>query len=150
MAQVKLIDLQNHRSRERIRDLGEVFTPEKYVQKMLSMIEDKDWSNDQTVFFEPTCGHGNIVIPIFKRRLDALFKKAQTEGKKNSAFYVVANALNTMWAIDIDSENVENCRARLLVISLNFLKEATGIKSNYILIQKNQDFFAHVLCALRW
>lgn len=150
-----IIDLSSlfHRSRNRICEFGEVFTPERFVDGMLDLLsrgKRNFWANEEVVFFEPTCGHGNIVIPIFKRRLDAIFKKAEIDGVKSPALYAVANALNTIWAIDIDSDNILNCRTRLLVLSLEFLKETTGIKSDYLLIQKNQKFFAHVLCALKW
>lgn len=150
-----IVDLSSlfHRSKDRICEFGEVFTPERFVDGMLDLLsrgKKNFWANEEVVFFEPTCGHGNIVISIFKRRLDAIFKKAENDDVKNPAFYTVANALNTMWAIDIDSENIMNCRTRLLVLSLEFLKETTGIKSDYLLIQKNQIFFAHVLCALKW
>lgn len=143
----------NHRSKDRIQELGEVFTPEKYVDGMLDLIASGKrnyWSNEETSFFEPSCGHGNITLPIYKKRLEAIFKKATTNNQKNPAFYTVANAINTLWAIDIDSKNIENCRTRLLVVSLEFLKEKTKTKSDYQLIQKNQNFFVHLLCSLRW
>lgn len=150
-----IVDLEKlfHRSKDRICEFGEVFTPEKFVDGMLNLLsrgKKKFWSHENIIFFEPTCGHGNIVISIYKRRLDALLKKALSQEIKNPAFYAVANALNTVWAIDIDSENIENCRTRLLAISLEFLKEATGIKTDYLLIQKNQEFFVHIVCTLRW
>lgn len=150
-----IVDLSGlfHRSKERISEFGEVFTPEKFVDGMLDMLshgKTNFWTDEEIIFFEPSCGHGNIVVPIFKRRLEAILKKAVIDGVRNPAFYAVANALNTLWAIDIDSENIKNCRTRLLTLSLDFLKEKTGIKSDYIIIQKNQTFFCHVICALRW
>lgn len=149
---VEFNNLFHHRSKDRILELGEVFTPEKYVEDMLDLLskgKKNFWSNEEIIFFEPSCGHGNIAIPIFKRRLEAIYKKAQ-DNQKNPAFYAVANALNTLWAIDIDEKNIQNCRTRLLVVSLEFLKLKTGIKSDYLLVQKNQKFFAHLFCALKW
>jgi hypothetical protein len=142
-----------HRSKDRILELGEVFTPEQYVEGMLDVLtagKRNFWNNEELNFFEPTCGHGNIVLAIYRRRLESLFKKAETSGEKNPAFYSVANALNSIWAIDIDSKNIQNCRTRLLVVSLEFLKSKTTTKTDYQLFQKHKDFFAHILCALRW
>jgi len=71
-----------HRSRERIRDLGEVFTPDKYVEDMLDLLgqECKNfWANENRVFFEPCCGHGNIVLAIYRRRLQAIYQQAVTQ-----------------------------------------------------------------------
>lgn len=142
-----------HRSRERIRDLGEVFTPESYVEDMLDLLaKDKKciWSDENISFFEPCCGHGNIVISIYQRRLKGFYKKALSQGNKEAAFYAVANALNTLWAIDIDSKNIENCRSRVLFATLEFLKEKTNKKDTFSLLESDKDFFAHILCAIKW
>lgn len=142
-----------HRSKDRILELGEVFTPEKFVDGMLDLLtrgKRNFWNNEDLIFFEPSCGHGNIVVPIYKRRLEAIFKKAESTGIKNPAFYAVANALNTLWAIDIDSKNTQSCQTRLLVLTLEFLKEKTRTKTDYFLIEKNREFFAHIFCALTW
>ena len=146
----------NHRSKKRIQDLGEVFTPETYVEEMLDLLaKDKRnfWSDEDIVFFEPCCGHGNIVLPIYRRRLEAIYKKAIAQGfgkTKEAPLYAVANALNTLWAIDIDEKNVENTRSRVLHESIEFLKQKLNINNNQTLISKNKEFFSHVLSALRW
>jgi hypothetical protein len=153
-----IVDLEKlfHRSKDRIRDLGEVFTPDSYVEEMLELLaKDKRglWSDEEVSFLEPCSGHGNIVLPIYKRRLDGIYKKAITQGlsKTNEApFYAVANALNTLWAIDIDSKNVENCRSRVLSATLEFLKTKLEIKSDAVLFSKKREFFAHVLSAIKW
>lgn len=141
------------RSRERVKSLGEVFTPEAYVDDMLSMLgkEKKGfWSDENVAFFEPSCGHGNIVIPIFRKRLEAIYKKANAQDEKNAPLYAVANALNTLWAIDIDSKNVTQCRARVLEMTLDFLKEKLGFENDFSVIKKNAEFMAHILCAINW
>ncbi len=150
-----LIELESlfHRSKERILELGEVFTPEQYVEDMLDLLSKGKrnfWNNEENIFLEPSCGHGNIVIPLYRRRLEAFFRKAQSLDIKNPALYAIANAINTLWAIDIDAKNIQNCRTRLLVVSLEFLKTKTSVTSDYALIQKNQKFFAHFICALKW
>lgn len=153
-----IVDLEKlfHRSKDRIRDLGEVFTPDSYVEEMLDLLaKDKRglWSDEEISFFEPCSGHGNIVLPIYKRRLEGIYKKAiaQGLGKTSEApLYAVANALNTLWAIDIDPKNVENCRSRVLSATLVFLKAKLEIKSDAVLFSKKRDFFAHVLSAIKW
>ena len=148
--------LLNHRSKKRIQDLGEVFTPEAYVEEMLDLLaKDKKnfWSDEDIVFFEPCCGHGNIVLPIYRRRLDAIYKKAITQGfgkTKEAPLYAVANALNTLWAIDIDSKNIENTRSRVLHETVEFLKGKLNISNTQTLIAKNKEFFTHVVSAVRW
>jgi len=149
---VFLID-DYHRSRERIRDLGEVFTPENCVSSMLSMFskgQKNFWKREDISFFEPGCGHGNIVISILEKRLDALHEKAKFSKIKNPELYSISNTLNTLWAIDIDIKNVNHCRERVLAEFLGFIIQST---KNVLLekyIDKHFDFFVHLLCSITW
>jgi len=153
MEKATCVNLLFHRSRQRIRALGEVFTPESYVDEMLAMLAKSTpgaWSDTGISFFEPTCGHGNIVVAILRKRLDSIFKKSLTGSAKEAAFYAVANALNTLWAIDIDPKNVTQCRARVFSVIVEFLKEKSGSGDLTTLVKRNQDFIAHILCAVKW
>ena len=150
----KVISL-HHRSKERIKDFGEVFTPLSYVNQMLDLLDDKNkknsiWCDENTIFFEPTCGHGNFVEAVFVRRIDGLYKKAVKEKISSPHFYAVANAMNTLWAIDLDKSNVEFCRSRVLLAAVKYLSKSEQAKNIEALIKKHSDFFAHLLCAIRW
>ncbi len=146
-----IIQLVHHRSKNRIRDFGEVFTPEKYVNQMLDMLDKSIWTDTNVVFFEPTCGHGNFVEAIVERRLNAFFKKAKRQKIKNPHFYTVANTLNNLWAIDIDSHNIKFCRNRVWSLIFNFLWEyEKNILSSESFIKNNRVFLAHILCCIEW
>ncbi len=153
MSEAINIEALFHRSRARIRDLGEVFTPESYVEDMLALLaKDKRgvWADEDTAFFELSCGHGNIVLPIYKKRIEAIYKKCIDKRIRNAAYYAVANAINTLWAIDIDPKNISQCRARILAATFDFLKEKLQTDSEYLIIKSRQDFVAHLLCAINW
>ncbi|PXW87753.1 hypothetical protein C8R34_1091 [Nitrosomonas sp. Nm84] len=101
----KIVDLEKlfHRNKDRIKDLGEVFTPISCVESMLNLLAKDNrslWSDEEISFFEPCAGHGNIVIPIYKRRLEGIYKKAADQGlsgkTSGAPFYAVTNALNTL------------------------------------------------------
>ena len=142
----------NHRSIERILTLGEVFTPPTYVDSLLDQIGSKNnavWADENITFFEPTCGHGNIVISLVKRRLNAIYKKALKAEKNNPCLYTIANTINTLWAIDLDEENIKDCRQRVLLEITIFLKERDLLLDRK-LIKDNPEFFAHLFCALKW
>ena len=151
-----LLDLEFYRSKKRIRNLGEVFTPEKYVHQMLDMLDPSVWSHIDTVFFEPTCGHGNFVVAIVQRRLEKLLKNAQKQKIKKPHFYAVANTLNNLWAIDIDSQNIKLCRDRVYFIIFNFLwkHENNSLYQNKLFlnsfIKKNREYLTHVLCCIQY
>jgi len=156
MREVYQVKDLHHRSKERIKNLGEVFTPESYVEDMLDLIsKDKRgfWANEDIAFFEPCCGHGNIVLSVYRRRLDAIYKKAIAQGfgkTKEAPLYAAANALNTLWAIDLDPENIENTRSRVFHETIEFLKEKLNIRNSHLLLLKQKDFFYHFLPAIKW
>ncbi len=138
-----------YRSKERIKILGEVFTPEAYVLDMLDLLDKKVWKDENTVFFEPCCGHGNIVIPIFRKRMLLFNKKYQKEDQSKAPLFAVANAINTIWAIDIDSSNVAECRERVFTTAIQFMTDA--MNADLIeLIMKNRIFIVHLACAIVW
>ncbi len=144
---------EHHKSRDRIKNLGEVFTPEKYVEEMLDLIgksKSKVWSDLNTFFFEPCCGHGNIVVPIIRRRLNAIYSTNKSNNKKEETLYAIANTINTLWAIDIDKENIETCRQRILCEVLSFALEKLNELKVHVFVSKNFDFMAHVICAINW
>lgn len=153
MSNVIKVDELFQRSRSRVKGLGEVFTPEAYVEDMLKILaQDKRalWSDDSYMFFEPSCGHGNIVIAIYRKRLEAIYCKSLSMGIKEAAFNAVANSLNTLWAIDVDQKNVNQCRNRVLSMTIEFLKEKLKISDDLTVVKRNADFFAHVLSAIAW
>lgn len=77
---------KHHRSRHRIKVLGEVFTPEAYILDMLKLLDSQVWGDENTSFFEPCCGNGNIVEAIINKRLSTLYNKYQKLNKKNLSY----------------------------------------------------------------
>lgn len=138
-----------HRDKSRIQTLGEVFTPKIYVDQMIDLISSSDLSDETIVFFEPTCGHGNIVEALLERRLSAIYKKYKKANNLKPAFHASANAINTLWAIDIDSKNVQQCRVRVLRTVIGFLKQIEHLSIEQ-LIHENFEFIVHLLCAIIW
>ena len=115
------LHLAHHRSKQRIQSFGEVWTPKKHVRHILDMLDKSVWTDTDVVFFEPTCGHGNFVEAVIQRRLNAFWNKAKRQKIKESHFYSAANALNTLWAVDIDPENIKICRNRVWSLVFRFL-----------------------------
>ena len=59
------------KSRKRVRDHGEVFTPEWLVNAMCDLVADECLRPDAR-FLEPACGDGNFLAVILLRKLAAL------------------------------------------------------------------------------
>ena len=60
------------RTKKRIKDTGEVFTPTELVQKMLDDL-NIDWNNppQDKSFLDPTCGNGQFLVEIAIRGIPA-------------------------------------------------------------------------------
>jgi type I restriction-modification system DNA methylase subunit len=56
------------KSKQRVADHGEVFTPEWMVEAMLDLVKDETDRIDSR-FLEPACGSGNFLVQILRRKL---------------------------------------------------------------------------------
>lgn len=61
------------KSKERVRDHGEVFTAEREVNAMLDLVHNETQRIDSR-FLESACGTGNFLAPVLTRKM-ALVKK---------------------------------------------------------------------------
>lgn len=82
--------------KKKVQDYGEVFTPLNIVLDMLSMLPNISTE----VILEPSCGHGIFLIEILKQKL-----------KNNIS---ILDAINSLYGIDIQEENVIVTRNNIL------------------------------------
>ncbi|MEX1999339.1 MAG: N-6 DNA methylase, partial [Gemmatimonadales bacterium] len=69
------------RSKQRIADHGEVFTPAWLVEAMLDLVKAETERIDSR-FLEPACGSGNFLVQVLQRKLAAVqvkFGKSEFE-----------------------------------------------------------------------
>jgi len=104
------------KSKERVRDLAEVFTGEREVNAMLDLVKNQSEKIDST-FLEPACGNGNFLIAILKRKLNVVQKKYKKQ--EDIEFYTIIAAAS-IYGIDISEENVVEARQRMLNEIKNF------------------------------
>lgn len=98
------------KSRKRVADHGEVFTPSFIVNDMLDLVKNETERIDSR-FLEPACGNGNFLIEILRRKLDVVkerYKKSQVEYERNAII-----AISSCYGVDILEDNCEECRERL-------------------------------------
>jgi len=101
------------KSKERVRDHGEVFTSDREVNAMLDMVKSETDRIDSR-FLEPACGDGNFLARILERKLEVVesrYKKVQLEYERYSVL-----AVSSIYGIDILQDNVNECRDRLFRI----------------------------------
>lgn len=102
------------KSRERVRDLGEVYTQPREVNAMLDLIPDAFDCID-TRFLEPAAGDGNFLVAILARKI-ALIDEEKFGGTPEWFEFALLRCLASIYAIDIDEENVAEARERVLAI----------------------------------
>lgn len=106
------------RSKQRVADHGEVFTPPELVEALIDLIAEEADRIDSR-FLEPACGSGNFLIPVLRRKLAAVqarYGRSDFEKRHHALL-----ALMSIYGIELLPDNVEECRANLLSEFAEFL-----------------------------
>ena len=113
MAKAKETEQRLIKSRKRVRDHGEVFTPDWLVRDMCDLVAAQ-CADVGARFLEPACGDGNFLVEILRRKLRAA--RAEAGGRNDTARFrrEAFRALTSLYGIDILPDNVSACRANLL------------------------------------
>lgn len=90
------------KSKQRVSDFGEVFTPKHIVKDMCDLVPEEMWVNVETTFLEPACGTGNFLVEILERKFKLC--KNWEDGLR---------ALKSIYGVDIQQDNVEETKLRL-------------------------------------
>jgi hypothetical protein len=107
------------KSKKRVADHGEVFTPAWLVDRMIDLVKDESERIDSR-FLEPACGSGNFLTQVLKTKL-----KVASDRYKNSEFEhqnQAILALMSIYGIELLEDNVHECRHNLLEIFCSSLK----------------------------
>jgi len=107
------------RSRQRVIDHGEVFTPAWMVEAMLDLVKGESKRIDSR-FLEPACGSGNFLIPTLERKLATV--KARYGSNDFEKQHHALLALMSLYGIELLNDNTLECRANLLAVFADFLK----------------------------
>lgn len=98
------------KTKERVRQHGEVFTAEREVNAMLDLVKHEAKNIDST-FMEPACGDGNFLVEILHRKMESVFRLA---GRNDAdCEYWATRAFSTIYGVDIQQDNVLEARDRL-------------------------------------
>lgn len=109
------------KSRERVSRYAEVYTAEREVNAMLNLVGHESEKIDST-FLEPACGNGNFLIEILRRKL-----KTVQQAYGNSKKYALL-AISSIYGVDIQKDNVEECRERLKSYFVDIYVGLFGVK----------------------
>ena len=111
------------KSRQRVADHGEVFTPAWLVDDMLDLVQHESERIDARVL-EPACGSGNFLVPVLRRKLATVRQKYAEndfERRRHALF-----ALMCIYGIELLGDNVAECREHLLDTLFDDLGRGSG------------------------
>jgi hypothetical protein len=106
------------KSKRRVADHGEVFTPDWLVEDMLNLVQAESERIDARVL-EPACGSGNFLIPVLQRKLaavEARYGRSDFEKRHHALLAVMC-----VYGIEILADNVAECRAGVLGVFAGYL-----------------------------
>lgn len=106
------------KSKNRITEHGEVFTPLWLVDAMLDLVGNETDRIDSR-FLEPACGSGNFLVRVLQRKLTAVeirFSKSDFD-KKHYALL----CLMCIYGIELLADNIAECRESLIETFAEYL-----------------------------
>lgn len=119
-------ELGQTRSRDRVRDLAEVFTHQREVQAILDTVADAFRGLD-VKFLEPTCGSGNFLTEILRRKLE-LVSMSECASQEHYEHRLL-RGLAAIYGIDVSAENVTEARARMAHVLIgHFQSDANTVE----------------------
>lgn len=98
--------------KERHSVTQEDFTPNGIVNDLLSRIPEEAYTDFTKTILDNSCGIGNILCVVLQKRLD------NCQAKED-----VADALKTIYGVELMADNVEETRERLYVLALEMFPD---------------------------
>ncbi|MGT2832256.1 hypothetical protein [Streptococcus halotolerans] len=112
------------KSKQRVQQHGEVFTPSWMVQKMLDTPGVKEACDDiYATFLEPAAGDGNFLLAILERKLSAVIEQYDKKYWKAKSLI----ALTSIYGIEFLEDNLELARAKMFLKYLDWFEKHLGI-----------------------
>ena len=124
------------KSKRRMADHGEVFTPSWLVEKMLNLVRGETERIDSR-FLEPACGSGNFLVPVLNRKLatvEAKYGRCDFEKRHYALLAVMCS-----YGIELLPDNILECRANMLEVFADYLNldeiDELYLAATYVLSQ---------------
>ena len=111
------------KSKQRVVDHGEVFTPPWMVEAMLDLVKAESERIDAR-FLEPACGSGNFIGRILKRKLAAVELKYGKSDFERRHYALLA--LMCIYGIELLPDNVAECRENAMEIFVEYTQANDG------------------------
>lgn len=107
------------KSKQRVADHGEVFTPGWLIEAMLDVVKGEA-SRIESRFLEPSCGSGNFLVRVLQRKFAVVELKCGKTGSERR--YHALLSMMCTYGIELLEDNIAECRANMLAVFADFLK----------------------------
>lgn len=121
--------MEDIKSRDRVKDFGEVFTPPHIINQMLDTLPPEMFQPQKT-FLEPTCGDGRMIIEVLKRKFANCKKRKE-----------YTECLKSIWGMELQADNVKACIQNIISLCKAHFDPT---KSEILLIE------SHIIQADSW
>lgn len=116
------------KSKDRVKEFGEVFTPENIVKDMCDLTKAESYDIYKT-FLEPSCGNGAFLVELVDRKIQgARVKSLNDDGTLNNTEFNlnVLRGVSSIYGVDIQGDNVEECYVNMIERAEKAYKENSG------------------------
>lgn len=107
------------KSKQRVADHGEVFTPAGVVEAMLDLVREESERIDSR-FLEPACGSGNFLVQVLQRKLAAVESRFGRSNFERRHYALLG--LMCIYGIELLPDNIAECRKNLLEVFAEYLR----------------------------
>jgi hypothetical protein len=109
----KEIITEGIKSKSRVKDHGEVFTPKNIVVDMMDLLKEEGYRVESKVL-EPSCGNGNFLVEIIKRKMEQVNDRYKESNNDINVYNLnLAIAVSNIYGIDILPDNIDESRDRM-------------------------------------
>ncbi|MGE6415257.1 hypothetical protein ACQKDD_13925 [Planococcus kocurii] len=113
-----MVDYKLIKSKQRVSDHGEVYTPHRIVQEMLSLIP-RNATKIESRYLETSAGEGAFLIVILMQKLKLVFEEHSLLRERE--FYTLV-ALSNVYGLELLKDNVESIKIKLRLVIDSFFK----------------------------
>ena len=112
---------KDEKRKERHKITQEDFTPDSVVESLLDSLPDETYSNIDKTVLDNSCGIGNLLVGVLKRKLE--YCKSVEDGKR---------ALKSIYGVELMADNVEECRTAIYDL---FVEHYPEVKDDFEIMQ---------------
>jgi len=107
------------KSKKRVADHGEVFTPGWMVEDMLDLVQAETERIDSRIL-EPACGSGNFLVPVLRRKLRSVEARYGNSNFEKRHYALLA--VMCVYGIELLADNAAECRSRLADVFADYIR----------------------------